>query len=736
MNELLAQFLPEARDLLDQVGKGLLSLERTPGDPELVNGVFRAIHTLKGASGLFEVGALTRTVHAAEDVLGAARAGGLVLEPGIADRLFAATDQIALWLDALESEERLPEDSDTLAERHVAALRGFLGESKEEKSAGDAGLASGPPAWLGLLPEEDCQAALDLARRDGAVLTAVSYDPDPDCFFRGEDPLHLLCQVPSLLACRVVWPEPAPEAFDPFRCLTGFRFLSLAPAEELRHLFRYCEERVALTSWSESAVAAAPGQDLAARILGEQRRILALPCDEAMLEGRLRSVAATLGNILADRPGAGATVAKALEASLGERDARALIAAIDSLTAPLAAEPAPSAGVAAGLPRTLRVDQDKIDALVNLVGELIVAKNALPYLAAKAEELSGVREVSRAIKDHYAVTHRIAEELQNAVMAVRMLPVSHVFQRFPRLVRDLSRRLAKEIELEIRGEETEADKNVIESLADPLIHMVRNAIDHGIETPEERLARGKPAAGTIRLEARQESDTIVITVADDGKGMDPAVIRAKAVEKGVIDAARGAQLDERESLMLIFAAGFSTRDEVSDLSGRGVGMDVVRTAVEAAGGRIDLDSVAGQGTNVRLVLPLSMAVSRIMTVDCAGQMFGVPLDLVAETVRVPAGSIHRIQDREACILRDSIVPVVRLDALLGLPPASDREELSVLVARPAGDRVGIVVGGFREGMDVIVKPLEGVLAGCAAYTGTALLGDGRVLPILDLKELI
>jgi two-component system, chemotaxis family, sensor kinase CheA len=323
-------------------------------------------------------------------------------------------------------------------------------------------------------------------------------------------------------------------------------------------------------------------------------------------------------------------------------------------------------------------------------------------------------------------------------MSVRMLPVDHVFQRFPRLVRDIARRLGKQVELRLEGAETEADKNVVEALADPLIHMVRNSLDHGIEPPAERLAAGKPEQGTLRLSAQHENDHVVIRVSDDGRGLDAARLRAKAVEKGLIEPERANTMSEEEAFQLIFLPGFSTAAAVSDLSGRGVGMDVVRTTIEKAGGRVRLSSRPGEGTVVEIALPLSMAITRIMTVACGERLFGVPMALVVETVRVPRAALHRVGENDAFVLRDRVVPVLRLSRLLDLPEPEDEPpaQEAILVVRIHGERLGIIVSAFEEVMETIVKPLEGVLAGLRGFTGTTLLGDGRVLLILDVPELV
>jgi two-component system chemotaxis sensor kinase CheA len=376
---------------------------------------------------------------------------------------------------------------------------------------------------------------------------------------------------------------------------------------------------------------------------------------------------------------------------------------------------------------------------MSLIGEMVVAKNALPYLAQRAEDHFGVRELAREIKAQHTVINRIAQEMQGAIMQVRMMPVSFVFQRFPRLVRDISRKLGKDVKLVLEGEETQADKNIIESLADPLMHIVRNSLDHGLETPKVRQAAGKSASGTLTIRAIQEGDQALIEIIDDGKGIDPAVIKQKAFEKGLIDAATLARISDREAVNLVFAAGFSTAEVVTDLSGRGVGMDVVRTAVEKVNGTIVLESEVGKGTRIRISLPLSMAVTKIMIVKSDKQIFGVPMDHVVETVRVPCSAIRTIKRSKTIVLRGGIVPLKTLNELLMIasePQANADNEMAVLVVRVAGEAVGLIVDDFRETVDVIQKPLSGVLAGLSAYSGSALMGDGAVLMVINVKELL
>ncbi|SDN06673.1 two-component system, chemotaxis family, sensor kinase CheA [Methylobacterium phyllostachyos] len=863
-NALLAQFIPEARELLEHAGSGLLALEKSQS-AEALDDIFRAVHTLKGTSGLFDIAPLTNLVHAAEDLLVEVRAGKLTLESEIVDGLLDSLDLVGHWIDALESREVLPDDAEAAMAGRVETLRGWLEAGGPAASVDTVGRQAAPD-WLGSLPEAERQAAYAA----GAPLVAWSYEPDESCFFRGDDPAHLVAQAPGLLGLRVVPRGPVPplEAYDPVLSWLRFEALCAAPLEAVSEHLRYASDQVQLSPiepedlivlagpedaaemfgdfgvraralvatgaraelkaaaaallgiigsatrqaaalrWiaalaatadagallrlvsaidgatpvptpasppaaalqapagaapsRTSAGAESPLRQRAEAILAVQAEMLAVTAEEALNAGRLAAARTVVRRCLPHLAPARAEALKAALARPGDTAALfALLRPADdavptaapaatptAVASPAAPAPALSAaespdggdgkGAGAGPARMLRVDQAKVDTLMNFAAELVVAKNGLAYLAGRVEQVSGSRQLGREIKEQYAVIDRIAQSLQVGVMAIRMMPVSQVFQRFPRLVRDTTRKLGKEVELVIQGEDTEADKNVLESLADPLIHMVRNALDHGIETPADRVAVGKPARGTLRLSARQENDNVIIEVADDGKGIDPEVVRDKALRVGLITPDQAAQMAPEEFVNLVFAPGFSTREQVSDLSGRGVGMDVVRNAVRKAGGDVWLASRLGQGSCVTVQLPLTMAVTRIVTVEASGQQYGVAMDAVAETVKVPRGQIHRIKQRETFVLRDAVIPLVRLADSLGLAPAAGAppDEEAVMVARVGRERVGIVVDGFRERMEVIVRPLDGLLAGLVGFSGTALLGDGRVLLVLNLPDLI
>jgi two-component system, chemotaxis family, sensor kinase CheA len=745
MNPLLATFVPEARDLLQQASDGLLRLERDPADAAVIAQVFRAVHTLKGSSGLFDAIALTRVVHVGEDLLDAVRDGRLSLTAAMVDRLLDSLDQVGAWIGALEQTERLPDDADAVAATLVAGLRAQFSVDPATSAQADGPAEPAEPLWRDLL--DPSQRAIAVAA--GADALAICYRPDEGCFYRGEDPLNLFRDLPDLISLHIAprTPWPAIAELNPYACNLVFHAVTTAPRATVEHLFRYVADEVRIapvTDHRQNTETEETAAALAIRVVENQRQILLLPADTAQLHQRIAAVTMVIGNLLdgQDLPITRDELREAAARSEKAASAAPLLALLNRIVTPPAARPPgraikPPQSDAAGVLHVLKVDADRVDRLMNLIGELVVAKNALPFLARAAEDQHGNRAIARAIKDQYAVFDRLTQEMQGAITQIRMLPVSEAFARFPRLVRDIARKLGKSVALVIEGEETAADKTIIEAIGDPLLHIIRNALDHGIEPPDMREAAGKPQQGTLRLTASQEADQVVIVVSDDGAGIDPARIRRSAVDKGIISAADAERLSDQEAIELIFRPGFSTAAEISDISGRGVGMDVVRSTADRLGGTATVTSRPGEGSIFQLSLPLSMAITRVMMVEAGGTLFGIPMDVIAETVRVGGDRIRTIKQAETFVLRDTVVPLLRLTRLLGIrAPEIEAEAAAVLVVRVAGQLAGLVVDRFREGMDVILKPMEGVLAGIAGYAGTALLGDGRVLLVLNLRELL
>lgn len=766
MNALQLQFIEESRELLEGVGVALLKFEKAPEDFDNLNALFRQVHTLKGNSGLFEeLAPLVTVLHAAEDTLDLVRSAKHQLGSQETDLLMGVMDFVVASLDAWESGGFQPAEqmplARTLADRLVSCRAGGA------KLLNPAVLNDPYPLNNNLAPW--FSEVIDSLPNVSGRYVCITYTPEPGCFFKGEDPLQLIFSAPSLVYTDVrrlgSWNNPL--AFDFYECQIEIRAISTAELSQLQKVFEYVSEQVVLTEVcntvsgdrSPAELPLPPLSDAIrtslAKIWSTQASMLAMiPVGDSTWQGKASAAVAAICAISksAARPSWELSARKMLSDALNENSINALRTWVAQLPDDLLDTAAQSESPSSAPPSNsivqdsdtkslsvLKVTREKIDRLMELIGEMVVAKNALPYLADRAEQEFSCRELSREIKANHSVINRIAEEMQDAIMQVRMLPIGTVFQRFPRLVRDLSKKLGKQIRLDVTGDETEADKNMIESLSEPLIHLLRNSLDHGIELPQTRLMAGKPAEGVISIHAWQEADRVNIRIRDDGAGIDPAKLKEKALQKRLLPIEKLESMSEKDLLQLIFMPGFSTADQISDVSGRGVGMDVVRSAIGRVHGQIDLQSVLGVGTTLTLSLPLSMAVNKVMMIEVANQQFGLPMEVVVETVRVAEDAIHQIQGQKATVLRGKIIPLVNLHGLLGLsdsPRMNDQNELAVLVVRIGHETVGVVVDEFESTIDILLRPLEGVLSGMHQYSGSALLGDGTVLLILNLTEVL
>lgn len=470
--------------------------------------------------------------------------------------------------------------------------------------------------------------------------------------------------------------------------------------------------------------------------LGLLQAQVALLRQARLTSGTILSAGKVAANVLATigRPEGAKQVMQLAGEAAASGDASALVQA---LLTHVRVEVAPVAHVAEAAARVLRVDVARVDDIVRLTGELTVAKNAIGHGARMAREERDPAALATLLHDQHATIDRLIAELQSAVLSIRVLPLRFVFQRFPRLIRDTAETLGKTVRLEIAGEDTEADKVIVESLFEPLLHILRNALDHGIEKPAQREAAGKPAMATIRLEAARQGDRVVVEVGDDGRGIDAATVRRIARERGLVDDASLAAMDEAQVVDLIFAPGFSTADTVTNLSGRGVGMNAVRAAVERLGGAVEVRTRPGRGTAVSLTLPFSILMTRIMTVQIGGQMFGIPFENIVETARVPQDAISNIGAARAFALRDRTIPVIDLGRSLGSDfVVAPGAYANLVVVSLAGQIGSVEVDRLGERMDVMLRPPEGLLASVSGIAGTSLLGDGTVLIVLDLQDLL
>jgi two-component system, chemotaxis family, sensor kinase CheA len=729
MNEFLQQFLIESRELVDQASDDVLSLEREPHDAQRFDDAFRAFHTLKGGAGIVDFAAMQEAVHAAEGVFTAARAESRPLSARDIGNCLACLDQVLDWLDTIEVTGTLPPDADAAA----ITARFTRPEGSGPASRATAGTPRG--GWLDALIERHPTAAAQ-------ARTALCYRPPADSFFLQQDPLARVGALPGLLAIdiepRAPWPPL--DTLDPFQCnLAITALLAVAPADAAAALddqLRHCELE-ALDGRTRAASRDALPQR--ARELLEAQLLLLAASGEPHLVSHIASAGIVARNVLRHlgRNAEAEVLAAEAAAAVAQSGPQRLVQAIKAL---LEATPPGRAGEAAtarrldGRGRTLRVNAERIDALVRLTGELTVAKNAIGHAVKLAENEGSALAV--ALKNQHAGLDRLVGELQRAVVGMRVLPLRVAFQRFPRLIHELAAELGKPTTLVIEGEDTEADKAIVEILVEPLVHVLRNAMDHGVEYAARRAAAGKPAVAMIRLRAFREGEHVLIEITDDGSGIDIARVREVAAERNAATADELAAMTDAQLIDLIFAPGFSTAPAVTQVSGRGVGMSAVRTAVGRLGGQVEVRSTAGKGTTVRFTLPFSVLVTQVMTVEAAGQTFGIPLDAVVETIRVPQESIFPIGAAHAIVLRDRTIPLVRLAQVLAQRSTDGDQGGPIVVTRIDGELGALQVDRIGERMEIMLKPLDGLLSGLPGIAGSTLLGDGSVLLVLDLAELL
>jgi len=596
-DDIAADFILEAQEILDRLGEQLVSLEQSPQDSDQLNAVFRGFHTLKGGAGFLGIQAMVELCHAAEETLGMARSGKATLQAHHFDAAQQSLDYLQSMLDSVSAgEEPGYAPPELIAQFDV-------------NGAATPVAAVAAPVSGELITDDEFEALLDTLH-GGAAPTAVAGAGKADDGLIGEDEFEALLDqlhggaVPG--AKPVAAPAPPPRA------------------------------------------AAAP----------------------------------------AAKPAANKPVAEA--------------------------------------EHTVRVDTKRLDAIVNLIGELVLSRNRLKTLRARLHD----EELDRAVSTLDIATAR----LQSAVMRTRMQPVGKVFSRFPKVARDVARNLKKEVELELIGAETELDRNLVEALADPLVHLVRNAIDHGVETPDLREAQGKPRSGHVRLSAQQEGDYVSIEVQDDGAGIDPERLRQKAREKGLIDPEAAARLTSEECLHLVFLPGFSTKQEVTDISGRGVGMDVVQSRIRELSGQIQIQSELGRGSRFMIRVPLTLAILPTLLVQAGDDVYALPLARVMEVLHAPNTSLGWFDGRAVLDRKSHTLPLVDLRHWLAVAPAAS-SLLTIVVLQAGEARFGLVVDQVRGREEVVIKPLPKALRGLRGYAGATLIGDGRMSLILDVDGL-
>ncbi|MEL7552744.1 chemotaxis protein CheA [Pseudomonas protegens] len=744
--EILQDFLVEAGEILEQLSEQLVELESRPDDADLLNAIFRGFHTVKGGAGFLQLNELVECCHIAENVFDILRKGERRVDSELMDVVLEALDAVNGMFSQVRERTEI-----TAATPELLAALARLAEPAGAEPAAPAveevvepvaePVAEESPA--GDITDNEFELLLDSlnaakaeAEAAPAAAPAAQGEPASDEITDAEfesllDQLHGKGQfAPDAVApAAASATSGAAGAGDE---ITDDEFEALL--DQLHGKGNFAVEALdsAVAAAPAAPAAAAPSAAAAGSDLITDHEFESL-LDELHGKGKFSETPGAAKPAAATAAPAAAATAAVAKPAAKKPEPKA-----EAPKAAPAAAPAPARAAAAAPPAekpaseaetTVRVDTARLDEIMNMVGELVLVRNRLVRLGLN----SGDEAMSKAVSNLDVVT----ADLQTAVMKTRMQPIKKVFGRFPRLVRDLARQLKKEINLELVGEETDLDKNLVEALADPLVHLVRNAVDHGIESPEEREASGKSRGGKVVLAAEQEGDHILLSISDDGKGMDPNVLRAIAVKRGVMDKDAADRLSDTECYNLIFAPGFSTKTEISDVSGRGVGMDVVKTKISQLNGSINIYSTKGQGSKIVIKVPLTLAIMPTLMVMLGNQAFAFPLVNVNEIFHLDLSRTNVVDGQEVVIVRDKALPLFYLKRWLVSSAAHEEQrEGHVVILSVGTQRIGFVVDQLVGQEEVVIKPLGKMLQGTPGMSGATITGDGRIALILDVPSML
>ena len=743
--EILQDFLVEAGEILDLLSEQLVDLEQRPDDTDLLNAIFRGFHTVKGGAGFLQLNAMVDCCHVTENLFDILRTGKRAVTSELMDVVLQALDtvnsQFSQISQGVEADPAAPEllvalerlvSCEDLSEA-TAAAPSSESDPEQQSSAVQASSTLGSGQGSGDITDAEFEELLDAISQDHSSVgesttlekpseavrvssPAASGDDITDDEFEALlDQLHGAGKGPgtetSVVAAQDIALKQGTSSNDD---ITDDEFDALldqlhgkgkGPGANGGEAQNNVPKQAAV---STSASGDLITDDEFEKLLDDLHGKGGSPTP--VVNNSAQSTASTSS----DQAESAKTVAPT--SSTAPQPAQK--------TAPVAREPAPAGET------TVRVDTQRLDDIMNMVGELVLVRNRLVRLGLKAND----EVLSKAVGNLDVVT----ADLQTSVMKTRMQPIKKVFGRFPRVVRDLARSLKKEISLELQGEDTDLDKNLVEALADPLVHLVRNSVDHGIELPDDREAKGKPRVGKVILAAEQEGDHILLSITDDGGGMDPDKLRSIAVEKGLMDEDAAARLPDSEAFSLIFAPGFSTKKEISDVSGRGVGMDVVKTKITQLNGSIDISSVMGEGTRISIKVPLTLAIMPTLMIMLGQQTFALPLVSVNEIFHMDLTQTHVVDGQECVTVRDKAVPIFHLKRWLVRGAVNDEhlEESHVVIVSVGTQRVGFVVDQLIGQEEVVIKPLGKMLHGTPGMAGATITGDGTIALILDVPSML
>ena len=677
-NQYMDMFLDESHEHLQSLNEGLLRLEENMEEIDAVNDIFRNAHTLKGMSATMGFAKIAELTHEMEDVLDLVRKSQLKLNEDIIDTLFKCLDSLEQMVDSVGNGEA--EDVVDVSDL-VAKLSSISKGTPAPAAAPAAAAPAGAVAPTGGADGTD----LDLDDIDLDVMKKAKE--------AGMNMFHVKVTLMETCVLKAARSVMVMHALDEI----GDVIKSIPPAEDLEQE-KFERSFDVLVATSSDAEAVQNAVDTVSEI--EDIAVSAVDPDKIGKEAAPAPAAAPAAAVPAAKPAAKKEKGK----------------------------PAAAPAKKQHQSQSVRVDIEKLDTLMNLMGELVINKVRLEQIG-QTHRLADLMETLEQMD-------RVTGDLQNIVMKVRMVPVSAVFNRFPRMVRDVSKELGKEINLTIEGEETELDRTVIDEIGDPIMHLLRNSLDHGVESPDKREAKGKPRTGEVGLIARHEGNNVVIMITDDGAGIDADKIRKKAVEKGMISQEEAERLDDADAVRLIFLPGFSTAEKITDISGRGVGMDVVRSKIEALSGHVDVETHIDEGSVFKIKLPLTLAIIQAMLVRVQEEMYAIPLTSIDSTINIEPSDIQTVQNKEVIVLRGEIIPIIRMEEALQVPHTKDSDEHFVVVVHAGEAKAGIVVDNLIGQQEIVIKTLGNLFAGLKLFGGATVLGDGRVALILDVATMI
>ena len=725
-DEILQDFLVEAGEIIELLSEQLVELEQSPEDPEILNAVFRGFHTVKGGAGFLSLEPMVETCHVCEDVFNLLRQGDLKVTPPLMDAVLEGLDCVQNMFNEIQSgEQSLTSASPDLIQTLKAyTVPGGAAPEPAPVSA-EPEPAADKPAANATDADDEFDALLDAMGDDEEKATPASStdgneDITDDEFESLLDDLHGKGKHGGSKPEEKVEAEvkAEPEAAANSDEITDDEFDSLL--DELHGKGKGPAATIENKDKKEVADDKAPAAESGSELITDDEF-------DALLDDIHGKGKSPTKNTGAAQPAA----AKKKEAKPQPAAKPKPAPAAKTAAKPAADKAKPAAPAKPAAEASVRVDTERLDEIMNLVGELVLVRNRLQTLRSNLEE----GQITQAITNLDTVT----SDLQSSVMKTRMQPIKKVFGRFPRVVRDLSRQINKEIKLEMMGEETDLDKNLVEALADPLVHLVRNAVDHGVEMPDVREKNGKPREGTVSLSAQQEGDHILLSIEDDGAGMDPEVLRGKAVEKGLMDEKTAARMDDKECFNLIFMAGFSTKEEISDISGRGVGMDVVKTRINQLNGSLDIDSTLGKGTLLSIKVPLTLAILPTLMIALGERTFALPLSNVNEIFELNTRKTNIVDGQLMVMVREKAVPVFYLNKWLmraGETSKFGDGEGQVIIVHLGNSLVGLVTDQVVGQEEVVIKPLGTMLQGLPGFAGSTITGDGGIALILDIQSLL